>query len=74
MPDRTISNTSGKSKSLSRPLEIIKDLFDYYKAREYRLVKLAYSLGAKNSDIADALEVDPGLVSRNYPKTKGGSR
>jgi DNA-binding MarR family transcriptional regulator len=66
--------TKKQDVKIPRPTQIIKDLFDYYKYREYRLVQLAYKKGAKNTEIAEALEIDPTLVSRQYPKTKKESR
>jgi DNA-directed RNA polymerase specialized sigma subunit len=68
---RTIQ-TKSNPVNLPTPVRILKDLFDYYKSREYRLVQLAYKKGANQTEVADALEVDQALVSRNYPR--GGKK
>lgn len=63
-----------KQRSVNRatPLKIISELFDYYKGREHALVQLCFSKGVTTNEVADALQVDPALISRNYPR--GGKK
>lgn len=72
MLNETIRQNQIKSKP-STIHKILKDLFHYYHEREISLTQLAYSKGATQKEIADALGVDPAIVSRKLSK-KGAQK
>lgn len=49
---------------------ILKPLFDYYRQRELKLVKMLYQRGVGVREMANELGVTTAAVSATYPKTK----
>ena len=65
---KNIQTILNNVKYISRPIEIISQLFNHYKGREYSLIQLLYKKGVTQAEIAKTLQVDPAVISRNYPK------